>query len=196
LPTNAVQLMPHVNDGDLQLTKSFMLQGAILLRNNAFGVGLTAQDIGMVLGWNATGANGESDFINSNGGAGGGFNWYNEPPNTHVDGTTPKSMYLDYLNNLHVSGNVSSGGATQQIPANSDLNTWVTNNGWFTGDASLINAPSGVGTKFIVLVEVVRGGGPTYIQKYYPIVDAAYPNSFFMRVYNGSWTPWAHFIGV
>jgi len=44
--------------------------------------------------WNLAGTSGETDFLNCNGGAGGGFRWYSGASGAAVTSTTPFLMYL------------------------------------------------------------------------------------------------------
>lgn len=65
---------------------------------------------GFALGWNSRAGNGETDFINSNGGIGGGFNWYNVGGGTSIGPATPLSMSLDSSNKLHVTNGLQVAG--------------------------------------------------------------------------------------
>jgi hypothetical protein len=76
--------------------------------NTSSGISATAAG-GLTLGWNTRSGNGETDFVNSNGGAGGGFNWYNVAPSTSVTSTTPPAMTLDSSSKLLVPTGIQIG---------------------------------------------------------------------------------------
>ena len=71
---------------------------------------------GVAVGWNLSAGTGETDFVNSAGGLGGGFRWYNLPANYTVNSTTGTAMSLDPSGNLHVLGTITGSGKTFNIP--------------------------------------------------------------------------------
>jgi hypothetical protein len=70
---------------------------------------------GLTLAWNVSNATGESDFINSPAGAGGGFAWYNVASASTITPTTPRAMYLDSATNLHVPGGIRAYGQMNSL---------------------------------------------------------------------------------
>ena len=74
---------------------------------------LNTRNNGLVISWNLHTGFGETDFVNVNAGAGGGFSWYSAGSNTTLNQTTPPKMNLDGSGNLSVSGNLGVIGPIQ-----------------------------------------------------------------------------------
>lgn len=81
---------------------------------------------GFALGWNSWQSFGETDFINSRGGGGGGFNWYNVGGGTQITPTLQPNMWLDSSNILHTIGGFS---ATSSLTVSLDSVTAPNPNG-------------------------------------------------------------------
>ena len=120
-----------------------------VLVNSYLGL-TTAADGGGYLAWNLSMGTGEMDFVCNRGPVGGGFNWYNAPPDTLVDHTMPPDMALDSFGvltlergGINVPGQFSLGPPATGPSVISDNATLALNASagsslllnWFAGDA-------------------------------------------------------------
>jgi hypothetical protein len=87
--------------------RSNTFQGIIQMEFNAFA-GITSPTSGFTLAWNLTNSVGETDFINTGGSGGGGFNWYNVASNVTVNGNTAPKMALQNNNVLKIYGGLGN----------------------------------------------------------------------------------------
>jgi hypothetical protein len=84
---------------------SLTILGGLTTTSNASVLpAVTAPPNGMRVVWNLKTGTGETDFINSNGGVGGGFHWYNVGAGTTLTSTTVPSMRLDSNQSLFLMG--------------------------------------------------------------------------------------------
>jgi hypothetical protein len=105
--TPGVRLMGVTGSGDAITymkcdTTGTEIDGVVGLRGLTSSV--VALPNGMQIAWNISGGNGETDFVNSRGGGGGGYAWYNIAPGATVTNATATAMYMNNANDLHING--------------------------------------------------------------------------------------------
>ena len=128
------------NEGDA----SFSTVAALL---NSYKGLTTGADGGSYIAWNLGAGIGEMDFICNRGPVGGGFNWYNSPPDTLVDHTMPPDMTLDSFGvltlergGINVRGDASFSTVAVLFNSYEGLTTDATGGAYIAWNLSNLNA--------------------------------------------------------
>jgi hypothetical protein len=119
------------NAATVDLSNNWVFGGNLACGANCAGNATIGGNGGLKITWNLMNGVGETDFINSNGGAGGGFAWYSGVGGAALNNSSQYLMYLTgggdlyLLNNLyihglqtvdiHASGNLFLSGFTQGL---------------------------------------------------------------------------------
>ena len=130
VPTQITTLAPFSSAGVFSATANI-------------GLGTTAPSQGLAIGWNLSNANGETDFINSRGAAGGGFAWYNAAQNSALTTASAKSMWLDSGNNLHTASNIQAHAEFSYIEAGDVNNVSTTAGNPYTRFVAVVSGKNG-----------------------------------------------------
>lgn len=85
------------------------MSNELAVTRNCLGA-TTSAGQGLKITWNLSNGSGETDFINSNAGTGGGFRWFNVTSGSSLTNVTPAVMTLDNTNSLHVVGVITGTG--------------------------------------------------------------------------------------
>ena len=127
---------------------SLTILGGLTTTSNASVLpAVTAPPNGMRVVWNLKTGTGETDFINSNGGVGGGFHWYNVGAGTTLTSTTVPSMRLDSNQSLFLMGGGYFGNSVIGVLTRAEAVTFAGANINSDGTNLFVTAP-GSGTTY------------------------------------------------